>query len=91
MDNCCGPPIEDTDISDPTASLVSLLIIVVVSVAFGVVIGIGGALALQLNTVDKQLWGTWVLIGGLFGALITGFIVVIRSERYRARRERNAF
>jgi len=83
MENCCGPPIEDTDISDPTASLVSLLIIVFITACFGITMGIGFSLSIQLNTIEKQLLGTWVLIGGLFGTIIVGFVVVIRSERYR--------
>lgn len=91
MENCCGPPMEDSDISDPTASLISLLIILFVSVSFGIVIGIGFSLSIQLNTVDKQIWGMWVLVGGLFGSMITGFIVVIRSERYRAKLQQNSF
>jgi hypothetical protein len=87
MENCCGPPMEDGDISDPTASLISLLIIVFMSVMFGIVIGVGFALAIQLNTLDKQMEGTWILVAGFFGAMITGFVVVIRSERYRAKKE----
>ena len=81
----------EDDISDPTASLASLLLTVISSVAFGVVIGIGFALAIQLNTLGKQFTGTWVMIAGLFGFLIVGFIVIIRSERYRAKRQQTSF
>jgi formate/nitrite transporter FocA (FNT family) len=85
MLSSCNCESADDEVSLASASLISICIIGISSLLFGVILGMGWMFTSAMQTADSQNLGFSLILVGLLGFILTMVIVVVRNERLRTR------